>query len=645
MWDTQVVGKQLVSEELRTNCGTYSTLTNFKTIELPRFLYEAGWTSDGSLIACTQPRRLAAISVATHVSEEMNSQLGEIVGYSVRFEDTTTNTTKIKYVTDGLLLREALLDPLLRRYSIIMIDEAHERTISTDILLGLLKKILRFRKNLRVIISSATVLVDEFEKFFKKASHGKHDLADALSVAKICVEGKLFPVDILYLSEPCQDYVTATVNTIIKIHQSEPIGDILAFVTGRDEVNSILSDLLLQLEPLKKSKPFRLLPLYAGLPRDDFQLLFEPSDIGERKIIVSTNVAETSVTIDGVKYVIDCGVTKEPFYYPETGITKIISVSESKASAIQRAGRAGRTSSGKCFRLYPESCFKDNTIMSDAIVPEIQRIDITGMIVQLKALGIENVVQFDYLTSPDPTSMASSLEHLNALRVIDDYGKLTKPDGEFVAELPLDPRMASCLVRSHEHNCTKEILSITAMITIYETLYINSPNGNRSYSEADRYDEQGITKLIALEGDHITLLNIFQAFLSRRNNKSPTWARKHGLNYQALLKAESVRRQLEHYMERLHISKSNINTIERGNESKGYENSKVHDILRCLVGGYFDHSAKMLGNGSLELIAKDRDSSGGVRIKETGPIWIHPDSVLFHQSVEYVIFQGGEYRA
>ncbi|KAJ2906815.1 hypothetical protein GGI21_003991, partial [Coemansia aciculifera] len=325
-----------------------------KSTQLPQYLYEAGWAANGKTIACTQPRRIAAAMLAQRVSQEMGVDLGTTVGYSVRFSDAfSPETTRIKYLTDGTLIRECLTDPLLSAYSVIMVDEAQDRSIATDMLLALLKKILRKRKNdLRVVISSASLDAERFKAYFDSPDLGSTGISTIMTIS-----GRLFPVDTHYLAAPCENYLLAAVETVLKIHKSEPAGDILVFLPGKDDIARALADTLESAHDNGQLESMLLLPLSAGLSPEEQRQVFDPAPLGKRKVVFSTNVAETSVTIDGIVYVVDCGFVKQCVFDPEAGIDKLIVEATSKSSATQRAGRAGRTRPGKVYRLYTHDAY------------------------------------------------------------------------------------------------------------------------------------------------------------------------------------------------------------------------------------------------------------------------------------------------
>ncbi|TLD39738.1 ATP dependent RNA helicase [Venturia nashicola] len=584
-----------------------------KTTQIPQFLDQAGWCQNGKVVAVTQPRRVAATTVATRVAEEMRVQLGQEVGYSIRFEDATSETTRIKFLTDGLLLREALVDPLLSRYSIIMVDEAHERSLSSDVLLGLLKKIRKKRSDLRIIVSSATLQAEEFLSFFagNEADDGE-DLGG--SVARIIsLEGRMYPVDVHYLEEPAEDYVERAVKTIFDIHDREPDGDILLFLTGREEIDraiQMISEQAADLHP--KSQSIQALPMYAGLPNDQQMYVFEPASENTRKVIASTNIAEASITIEGIVYVIDCGYVKLRAYNPITGIEMLTATPISKASATQRAGRAGRTKPGKCYRLYTETAFQS---LEDATVPEIQRSNLAPTILQLKALGIDNVARFDYLTPPPAELVIRALELLFSLGALDDYAKLTKPMGNRMAELSVEPMMAKVLLIAPAFNCLSEILTIAAMTSLQGSVWF-SHDGEKNASESAR------RKFAVEEGDHLTLLNVYQAFITK-GKKDAKWCHTNYINYKSMTRAVSIRNQLRRYLEKFGIDVT---------ESLGAPDvlrvggpDKAEQIRRCLTTGYFAHAARMQADGSFKSV------NGMV-------LWAHPSSLMFNRKADWVVF-------
>ena len=552
-----------------------------------------------------QPRRVAATTVATRVAEELGCKLGEEVGYSIRFEDLTSAKTRIKFLTDGLLLREALADPLLSRYSVVMVDEAHERSLSTDILLGILKKISKMRPDLRIIISSATLQAEDFLRFFSRDQPGENGDAAENSVGRIIsLEGRMYPVDTMYLEEPADDYIERAVTTVFDIHASEPDGDILVFLTGREEIDralQLIADRAASLHP--RAQSILSLPLYAGLTSEQQLYVFEPAPENTRKVIISTNIAEASVTIDGIVYVIDCGFVKLRAFNPKTGIETLTATPVSKASATQRAGRAGRTKPGKCYSLYTQPAYET---LSEATVPEIQRSNLAPIILQLKALGIDNVLRFNFLTAPPAELIIRALELLYSLGALDDYAKLTRPLGIRMAELSVEPMMAKVLLSAPSMGCLSEILSVAAMTSLQGAVWFHHDGEKKATESARR-------KFAVEEGDHLTLLNVYQAFVTK-GRKDSKWCQENFLNFKSMTRAVSVRSQLKRYLERFGI---NVDETLSAKPKADGALDKGEQIRKCLSAGYFAHAARMQPDGTFKTI------NGSVTLHA------HPSSLMF----------------
>ncbi|KAI6188333.1 hypothetical protein M3Y98_00343500 [Aphelenchoides besseyi] len=464
-----------------------------KSTQVPQFLAEAGWADNGLQIAITEPRRLA-----TRVASEVGCSLGERVGFVLRFNEVMSEKTQIKFMTDGILLRELHGDPLLTKYSVVIVDEAHERSITTDLILGLLKRVLSVRLDLRVIVMSATVDAELFKEFFEF-----NDTADESKDTSVIVsvEGRMFPVSVFYTKVPVPDYVKATTEAIINIHKTEKHGDILAFLTGQDEVEQVCGELRELSRHLKGYDRLRILPLYSGLSQQQQIGVFDSAAYGTRKVIVSTNLAETSVTIPGIVYVVDSGFVKLRVNNVHSNIETLMTLKISKSSAKQRAGRAGRVLAGKCFRLYPESEYAK---LPPSQIPEIQRVNLASAILQLKALGIQNLLKFSYISRPPSQLVIQGLHLLYALEAIDDNGLMTNPVGTTMSSLALNPMHAKVLLSSAKYECSEEIAAILAMLQIQNVF---NPLDNRHMAEVTK------RKFAVEEGDHLTLLNVYLKFV------------------------------------------------------------------------------------------------------------------------------------
>ncbi|GJE93624.1 ATP-dependent RNA helicase [Phanerochaete sordida] len=580
-----------------------------KTTQIPQFVcYSDLPHTKGKMVACTQPRRVAAMSVAKRVADEMDVPLGKQVGYSIRFEDMTEpGTTFMKYMTDGMLLREAMNDPDLQRYSTIILDEAHERTLATEILMGLVKLLVKRRSDLKIIVMSATLDALKFQKYFS--------LVPGRPAPLLKVPGRTHPVEVFYTQEPEPDYVEAAIRTVLMIHRAEDPGDILLFLTGEEEIEDTCRKIKMEADDLVNQDPDSVgpiicIPLYSSLPPHQQQRIFDPPPPPRvpggppgRKVVVSTNVAESSLTIDGIVYVVDPGFSKQKVYNPRIRVESLLVSPISKASAQQRAGRAGRTKPGKCFRLYTEKDFV--TELEEQTHPEILRSNLANTVLELVKLGIKDLVRFDYVDAPAPETLMRALELLNYLSALDDDGNLT-PLGSIMAEFPLDPQMAKMLIVSPEFNCSNEILTIVAMLSI-PNVWLRPPNQRK---EADAA-KQAFT---VPDGDHLTLLNVFNNY--QRNKGDRQWPWNNYLSARALMQAENVRAQLERTMERYEVA-----LVSTQDERKLYTN-----VRKALVCGYFMQVAHREGEKNQYLTVKDNQVVG-----------LHPSCGLDNQP-EWVIF-------
>ncbi|XP_023172498.1 pre-mRNA-splicing factor ATP-dependent RNA helicase DHX16 [Drosophila hydei] len=560
-----------------------------KTTQVPQYLVEAGFTADKKMIGCTQPRRVAAMSVAARVAEEMGVKLGNEVGYSIRFEDCTSDRTILKYMTDGTLHREFLSEPDLGSYSVMIIDEAHERTLHTDILFGLVKDIARFRPELKLLISSATLDAEKFSAFFDDAPIFR-------------IPGRRYPVDIFYTKAPEADYIDACCVSVLQIHATQPLGDILVFLTGQDEIETcqeVLQDRVKRLG--SKIRELLIVPVYANLPSDMQAKIFEPTPPNARKVILATNIAETSLTIDNIIYVIDPGFAKQNNFNSRTGMESLMVVPISKASANQRAGRAGRTAPGKCFRLYTAWAYKHE--LEENTVPEICRINLGNAVLMLKALGINDLIHFDFLDPPPHETLVLALEQLYALGALNHHGELTKL-GRRMAEFPVDPMMGKMLLASEKYKCSEEMVTIAAMLSVNSAIFYR-PKDKIIHADTARKNFNH------MHGDHLSLLQVYNQWAE--TDYSTQWCYENFIQYRSMKRARDVREQLVGLMQRVEIDM--VSCLP-----------ETINVRKASTAGYFYHVARLSKGGHYKTI------------KHNQTVMIHPNSSLFEELPRWVLY-------
>lgn len=576
-----------------------------KTTQIPQYVHEAGLAS-GGMVACTQPRRVAAVSVARRVAEETGTELGDLVGYAIRFEEVSSEGTKIKFLTDGMLLREAMTDPLLSRYGVVMIDEAHERTLQTDFLLGTLKGIQARRQErkatkpdgslcppLRIVVMSATLEASSFSDFFDGAP-------------VVYSKGRKYPVDVLYTEEPEDDYLDAALCAVCQINDGEPEGDVLVFLTGQEEIESLGRLLRARSEHVAEGKPkLQVALLFAAMPPEEQMKVFEPTPPGHRKIVLATNIAETSLTINGIRYVVDTGLTKQRVYHPRSGVDELSVMPVAVSQAMQRAGRAGREGPGKCFRLYCEDALRS---LAPHITPELLRANLGGVVLQLKAMKVDNILDFPFIDPPPKEALVRSLELLYALGALDKKGNLNA-SGRRMSRFPLEPMAAKAIVASADEGCSEDVIAVLSMLTTDSVFRFQGSNMSGERGRKNLGREQYARK----EGDHITLLEVFRAFRVCGVKRRREFCHTNAINLRAMLKALDIFKQLTRA------------ATHEGIEVKSAEEESA-PLLRSMVAGYFLNTARKQADGSYRTV-----STGQILV-------IHPSSVLFQQPPEMIIF-------
>lgn len=546
-----------------------------KSTQVPQFLVDEPWcqmkkvkatTSEGDstqtksipvggCVAITQPRRVAAISLARRVAEEMGTPLGKAspaskVGYSVRFDTSVSPSTRIKFLTDGMLLQEMLHDPWLTKYSAVVVDEVHERGVNVDLVLGFLKNILDSKREgrgglpLKVIVMSATADMESLLEFFGQEAGSDQNLDGELAtsngstsdknektqlnaVSACHIKGRQFPVQTIYSPAPVHDFVDAALETIFNIHIKEPMpGDILVFLTGQETVENLeylVNEYAVGMDP---SLPKVLaLPLFAALPQAAQQRVFAPAPPRTRKIILATNIAETSVTVSGVRFVVDCGKAKMKQFRSRLGLDSLLVKPISKSAAIQRKGRAGREAPGKCWRLYTE---RDYLALDEANTPEILRSDLSQSLLTMKARGVDDIMNFPFLTRPPRDSLEKALLQLFNIQALQETGTISKI-GLQIAKLPLTPPLGRVLLAAAEHgqNCLLDVIDIISSLSV-ENIFLNT-NSEEKKEEA----EKARRDLYRREGDHLTMLMTVQGYAAENTDRK-AWAERHLVSHRAM---------------------------------------------------------------------------------------------------------------
>ncbi|KAG5372845.1 putative ATP-dependent RNA helicase DHR2 [Yarrowia sp. C11] len=564
-----------------------------KSTQLPQFLLES---SPDEKIAITQPRRVAAISLAKRVSEEYGCTLGKEVGYTVRFQNSSGPSTKIKYLTDGMLLRELMLDNDLNKYSTIILDEAHERTVLTDLLLGFLKNLVQKRDNLRVVVMSATLDAERFANFF-----------DGCPI--LLVEGKQYPVERFYLPSGADDIVDTVCQSVVQLNSSELSGDILVFLAGQEEIDKCVDVINEVADKVSKKVPLMIpLPLYASLSPVKQQAVFKPVKSNQRKVIFSTNIAETSLTISGVRYVLDTGLRKVKVWKPELGLDTLLTTPISQSSAQQRMGRAGREAPGKCFRLLPES---DYANLAPQTEPEILRCDVASALLMLKKAGVDKVHRFPWIQKPSKQAISSALLKLYALKALDDDGKITDL-GHKMAVLPVTPHLAGVLIHGCQSGVAQSVIDIVACLSV-ENLLMNPHAEVRDEVNEKR---RNLFPQALKHGDLALLHGLIRMYMSMKDSKDRTLLCKEiAVNQKSLKNVLQIRQQLRGYLEK-------VCDLSEADDDK----ADFSTIIKIFLAGFINNTA--LGSSDRQY----RTVNGGHKIA------IHPSSMMFGKKIDAIMY-------
>ncbi|KAJ5745283.1 ATP-dependent RNA helicase prh1 [Penicillium odoratum] len=625
-----------------------------KSTQIPQFLVNEFWCrptpakvpqKDGSVksmmvggcIAITQPRRVAAISLARRVAEEMGTPLGSSspaskVGYSVRFDTSTSPSTRVKYLTEGMLLQEMLHDPWLTKYSAIVVDEVHERGVNVDLTTGFLRNLVSGKREgrggvpLKVVVMSATADMESLLGFFqegfkdqlqlqngtKNATEGQKDDESSKQISVCHIKGRQFPVKTIYAPEPVHDYVDAALKVIFQIHYKEPMpGDILVFLTGQETVEALENLVNEYATGMDPNLPrIQVLPLFAALPQAAQQRVFAPAPPRTRKVILATNIAETSVTVSGVRYVVDCGKAKVKQFRTRLGLDSLLVKPISKSAAIQRKGRAGREAPGQCFRLYTES---DYLKLDETNTPEILRCDLSQALLNMKARGVDDIARFPFLTLPPREALEKALLHLLNIDALNESGGISEV-GLKIAKLPLTPTLGRVLLAASENGaeCLIDVIDIISCLSV-ENIFLNTTSEEKKEAaEIARRD------LYRREGDHMTMLSTVRAYAGENADRK-AWAERHLVSHRAMQSVMDVRKQLRTQCRQAKL-------LPRDDQiNQHYDPSPVH-ILQSFLCGFATNTARLVPDGSYRTVVGNQT------------VAIHPSSVLFGKKVEAIMY-------
>lgn len=629
-----------------------------KSTQVPQFIVDESWcrpttittapdtngtTKDitvGGCIAITQPRRVAAISLARRVAEEMGTTLGSSspaskVGYSVRFDTSTSPSTRVKYLTEGMLLQEMLRDPWLTRYSAVVVDEVHERGVNVDLVLGFLRNLVSGKREgrggvpLKVVIMSATADMESLSGFFQEGlkrdgqgnGSGEATKGEEDDIAACHIKGRQFPVKTIYAPEPVHDFVDAALKVIYQIHYKEPMpGDILVFLTGQETVEALehlVNEYAIGMDPALPK--IQVLPLFAALPQTAQQQVFLPAPPRTRKVILSTNIAETSVTVPGVRFVVDCGKAKVKQFRTRLGLDSLLVKPVSKSAAIQRKGRAGREAPGKCYRLYTE---KDYLALDETNTPEILRCDLSQALLNMKARGVDDVIDFPFLTRPPREALEKALLQLLSIQALEESGRISGI-GSQIAKLPLTPTLGRVLLAAAEHGpgCLTDVIDIVSCLSV-ENMFLNTTSEEKKEEAA-----QARRNIYRREGDHLTMLATVQSYAAENTDRK-AWAERHLVSHRAMQSVMDVRKQLTTQCRQAKLlpsPESSRRSTATTDTTLTREPSPVL-ILKSFLSGFATNTARLVPDGSYRTVVGNQT------------VAIHPSSVLFSKKVEAIMY-------
>ena len=584
--------KERILEALKENqvIVVQSPTGSGKTTQIPVILHEAGYDSTG-MIAVTQPRRIAALSVSEFISKQLGTSYPGLVGYKMRFEDKTNETTKIKIMTDGMLLQEMKLDPWLSKYSVIMVDEAHERSLNIDFALGLLKRVLDVRKEFKIIVSSATMNAEAFSQYF--------GLCPIVTIDTVT-----FPVAMVYdppkipastISEEASDMLLQKIGeTVRRVLDNGDDGGILIFLPGE----KIIKDCMRYLDHSHYASKLHTLPLYGRLSKEDQERVFLEPPKGKKKVIISTNIAETSVTIADITTVIDSGLAKLNFYNPRTFTSTLSETQVSKASCNQRRGRAGRTREGTCYRLYGRKDFESRPLYT---TEEIYRTDLSEVVLQMADLGITDFMGFDFISHPGKEGIIGAIDTLDMLGALDEERNLSSI-GKLMVNFPLEPRVSRIIVESimKYPDVMEEVLIASSFLSA-NSPYVLPPGEEMEARKAHhRFQE--------IEGDFVSYLKLFSEFTNSQNKSM--FCEKNYLDLRMMLEIQNIDEQLKEI-----VGHMGLPIVGGGDKS---------DYLTCIASGMIQFVCERSGRESYRSLTADK-------------IFIHPGSVMFRKEPLYIV--------